>query len=229
MEEEVMSARPMFTVLLLLLALPLAAQTGPSVAPDTTRLKPATRMERAAEIALAKTAAPPVIADQASIYVLGAKGYEKAVTGTNGFGCIVQRTIAGSALIPRCDEASGVETLYAVFSLLEEMRAQGRSVAEYRDAVATGYRTGRFRAPRYGGLSYMYSTDGIFTNAQGERFVFTPHVMIYWPYCDAKDLGVTERADVGKTHLALLDAGTPECLLIVNTPPETARTVAGSK
>jgi len=75
----------------------------------------------------------------------------------------------------------------------------------------------------------MHSTDGVFTNARGERFAFTPHIMIYWPYCDAKDLGVQHNADVRSTHLTLLDPGSPECLLIVNTPPETARTLAGSK
>jgi len=213
----------------LLAAAPLGAQAGPNAPADTTRLKPATRMERSAEIRLAKTAAPAAVADHATIFVLGARGYEKAVNGSNGFGCLVQRTIAGTALIPRCDEASGVESLYAVLTLLEEMRADGRTVAEYRQTVADGYRSGRFRAPRFGGLSYMYSTDVVFTDAQGQRVPFTPHIMIYWPYCNAKELGVQRTEDVRNTHLALLDPGTPECLLIVNTPPETARTLAGSK
>ena len=119
-------------------------QMLPRAGADTARLKPAKRMERAAEIALAKTAAPPVIADHASIFVLGPHGYKRVVSGTNGFGCIVQRTVEGSALIPRCDEASGVESLYAVFSLLEEMRVQGRRESAYRQAVAEGYKTGRF-------------------------------------------------------------------------------------
>ena len=49
------------------------------------------RMDRAAEIALAKSAAPASIADGAEVMVLGTTGYETAVPGKNGFVCIVGR------------------------------------------------------------------------------------------------------------------------------------------
>src|SRR6516225_5065342 len=49
-------------------------------------------MDRDAEIALARSAAPPSIANDATVLVLGKHGYESAVEGTNGFVCMVGRT-----------------------------------------------------------------------------------------------------------------------------------------
>src|SRR5215469_15854941 len=49
-------------------------------------------MDRSAEIAMAKSAAPPSIADKATILVLGSHGYDTAVKGSNGFVCAVERS-----------------------------------------------------------------------------------------------------------------------------------------
>jgi hypothetical protein len=48
-------------------------------------------MDRAAEIAMAKSAAPPSIADKATVLVLTPHGYETAIKGSNGFVCAVER------------------------------------------------------------------------------------------------------------------------------------------
>src|SRR5258708_31691586 len=47
--------------------------------------------DRSTEIALARSAAPPSIAKDATVMVLGRHGYETAVEGTNGFVCVVGR------------------------------------------------------------------------------------------------------------------------------------------
>ncbi|MGD0988418.1 MAG: hypothetical protein ABR874_11440, partial [Candidatus Sulfotelmatobacter sp.] len=47
--------------------------------------------DRNAEIALARTAAPPSISRDAKVMVLGPHGYETAVEGKNGFVCMVER------------------------------------------------------------------------------------------------------------------------------------------
>jgi hypothetical protein len=44
------------------------------------------------EIALAKSAAPPSISENAEILVLRAHGYETAMKGKNGFVCLVERS-----------------------------------------------------------------------------------------------------------------------------------------
>src|SRR3569623_2557967 len=48
--------------------------------------------DRASEIAMARSAAPPAISNDATVLVLGAKGYQTAVKGKNGFVCIVERS-----------------------------------------------------------------------------------------------------------------------------------------
>ena len=48
--------------------------------------------DRAAEIALARSAAPASISSRAQILVLGKHGYETAVNGSNGFVCLVTRS-----------------------------------------------------------------------------------------------------------------------------------------
>src|ERR1700729_91041 len=48
-------------------------------------------MDRTAEIALARSAAPPSISRDATVVILGKNGYETAVEGKNGFICIVER------------------------------------------------------------------------------------------------------------------------------------------
>lgn len=58
----------------------------PSMAPLADYLMP-----RDAEIALARSAAPPAISDKAEIRVLTRNGYQIAATGTNGFVCMVER------------------------------------------------------------------------------------------------------------------------------------------
>src|SRR5579863_312804 len=49
-------------------------------------------MERTAEIALARSAAPESISREADIMVLGKRGYETAAKGNNGFVCMVLRS-----------------------------------------------------------------------------------------------------------------------------------------
>jgi hypothetical protein len=44
------------------------------------------------EIALARSAAPASVSDQAEVVVLGRTGYRTEVKGTNGFLCIVERS-----------------------------------------------------------------------------------------------------------------------------------------
>src|SRR5262252_1005925 len=59
----------------------------PSMAP----LEQYLMADRNAEMALARSAAPPSIAKDATVMVLGRRGYETAFEGTNGFVCLVDR------------------------------------------------------------------------------------------------------------------------------------------
>src|ERR1700676_1938205 len=63
-----------------------AKQPYPSMAPIEQYL-----MDRTAEIALARSAAPDAISRDATVLVLGRRGYETAVEGKNGWVCMVGR------------------------------------------------------------------------------------------------------------------------------------------
>ena len=213
--------RVITVIFLVSLATELAAQS------DTLRLPEAVRLPRAREIALAKSAAPAAVADSAEVWVLGDRGYEKAVNGTNGFGCIVQRGLGGKSEIPRCDDASGVASLFPVYQLIEDMRREGRTLGDAKRAIADGFKSGKLKHPKFGGISYMYSVDGVFVTPTGQRIPFSPHVMVYWPDCSVKQLGMTAASQMGGTALGFIDYGTPECTLVINTPPATARRAEG--
>ena len=192
---------------------------------DIVKLPAVLRVPEEREIALARSAAPPAVADSAEVWVLRDGRYEKVVNGTNGYGCIVQRGMGGQSLIPRCDDPSGVGALFPVYQLLEKMRHEGRTYGEFRRALANGYSSGTLHAPKHGGFSYMYSGDAFFMTNTGQKIDFTPHVMVYWPNCSTKLLGMSKSEHMRGTGLGFIDYGTPECTLVINTPPNTVRRI----
>ena len=74
------------------LSTPWRMQAQENSAPSTMLPLDQYLMDRDAEIALARSAAPPTVAQDATIMVLGRHGYETAVEGTNGFVCNVDRS-----------------------------------------------------------------------------------------------------------------------------------------
>lgn len=70
----------------------VAKTAYPSMAPIEQYL-----MDRTAEIALARSAAPESISGDAEVLVLRRHGFETAVKGKNGFVCIVERSWTSAA------------------------------------------------------------------------------------------------------------------------------------
>src|SRR6185437_8730066 len=68
-----------------------AAQTAKTAYPKTAPLSQYL-MPRDAEIALARSAAPPSISGNAEILILAKDGFGAAVKGSNGFVCMVARS-----------------------------------------------------------------------------------------------------------------------------------------
>jgi hypothetical protein len=91
--------RLIFVHLVVLAAAWLAqAQDAKTPYPEMAPLNQYLIADRNAEIALARSAAPKSISDQAEILVLTEHGYETAAKGTNGFVCVVERSwTAGAA------------------------------------------------------------------------------------------------------------------------------------
>src|SRR6476659_9985567 len=72
------------------------AQDAKTPYPSMAPLEHYLMADRDAEIALARSAAPPSISRDATVMVLGRHGYETAVEGKNGFVCIVERAWMGA-------------------------------------------------------------------------------------------------------------------------------------
>ena len=71
---------------------PVQAQDDKGSYPSMAPLDQYLIADRNAEIALARSAAPKSIADNAEVMVLERQGYKTAVKGTNGFVCMVERS-----------------------------------------------------------------------------------------------------------------------------------------
>jgi hypothetical protein len=104
MQERSMQERSMTTRIIkavvqgacLLLVLQLAlrstqAQETKSKYPTMAPLEGYLMADRDAEIALARSAAPPALSRDAEVLVLGKDGYHTAIEGKNGFTCVVER------------------------------------------------------------------------------------------------------------------------------------------
>jgi len=188
--------------------------------PQDPTVTASTPRERQIELAL--SAAPAEVSSKATVYILGAKGYEKGREGTNGISCFIWRSFKETMQVsaaPACLDAEGSRTLMVTAMRREELRAQGKSEAEIKDEIAKGYKDGRYKAPGPGFL-YMLSTENYFYRSGAKKWgTVPPHVMFYAPYKTAKDVGYES---VSPTMVPSLTGDGPETLLVVGAekPPQ---------
>lgn len=177
----------------------LLGLTGASLhAKDAPRMAPvdAYLMDRAAEIILARSAAPESISKEATILVLTRKGYETAVKGTNGFVCYVGRGFGGAPdwperwnpkiLAAACDNPSAVPTMTALLKLRTALTLAGKTDAEVMDRIKTALRTREIPPLQAGAMCYMMSKNA-YLSAQGDHNM--AHVMFYVPARDGTTWG----------------------------------------
>lgn len=148
------------------------------------------------EIELALQAAPVHLRKEATVYVFGKRGYEKARSGTNGFSCLVNRdgTQNGSPnVFPTCWDPEGSRTILPVMLRVGELIAQGKSAAEIKNDIEAGFTQGRFHSPAKTGIAYMLAGDVKFDAKTGQfgTIEFPPHYMIYAPGVTNTDIGTT--------------------------------------
>lgn len=155
-------------------------------------------LPREQEIELAVSAAPEHLRKEATVFVFGRQGYEKARSGTNGFTCLVNRDGAQSGdytLRPTCWDMEGGNSIVPVMLRVGELLAQGKTAAEIKRDVDAGFSDGRFREPRKTGIAYMLSGDVKQFDAKTGKIVsrdFPPHYMIYAPGVTNADIGMTK-------------------------------------
>ena len=153
-------------------------------------------MNRTAEIALARSAAPDSISRDATVLVLGRQGYETAVEGKNGFVCIVARAWTATFDWPEywnpkvraadCMNPQSARSILPVVSLRTRMAIAGHSKAEIEAAIETAYEKKELPNLETGAMDYMMSRPSYLTGQRGHNMA---HLMFYLPFTDGKDWG----------------------------------------
>jgi hypothetical protein len=153
--------------------------------------------DRAAEIALARTAAPPSVSGDAEVLVLGEKGYESVVPGKNGFVCFVERSWESpfadpefwnpKERSPNCFNPPAVRTeLHQVLKRAEWVIA-GLSKEQIQERTRAAYADKTFEPPAPEAMSFMLSKQGYLSDAAGGPW--HPHVMLFVPHGEAATWG----------------------------------------
>jgi hypothetical protein len=168
-------------------AWPIQAQDTTSPYPNMAPIEQY-RMDRNAEIALARTAAPPSISRDATVLVLGQKNFETAVKGTNGFVCVVGRAFAGPLNNPEfwnpknrspiCWNPPAARSLLPYALKETGMALAGASKAQITEAIRTAVAKKELGVPESGSMSYMMSKQAYLTDQGGHNLA---HVMFELP------------------------------------------------
>ncbi len=163
------------------------------------------------EIEVARSAGPAAVANAATIYVLRrGTGFVVAQKGGNGFACLVERSRPDS-FEPECFDAEGSETILPPILDAAKLREQGAREDAVSKAQADGFASGKYRAPRRAGVTYMLSRENrVFT---GEKVIsYPPHVMFFAPYLKNSEIG----ADMKDPNLPwVLNEGSPHAYMIM--------------
>ena len=154
-------------------------------------------MDRDGEIALARSAAPPSIAKDATIMVFGRHGYETAVEGTNGFVCNVDRSwmdqFENSPEFwnpkrrgPVCYNPQAARTLLPILLIRTKLALTGKSKAEMNEGMKAAVEKGEVPALEPDAMAYMLSKQGFLNSKCGNC---APHLMFYVLVKDAHTWG----------------------------------------
>lgn len=164
-----------------------AARPYPTMAPLEQYLMP----DRAAEIALARTAAPDAVSHDAEILVLGRHGYERGAPGKgsgNGFVCLVQRSFAAGIDDPEfwnpkirspiCLNPAAVRSALPRVIEQTNLALAGHTTAQMSADLDAAFRTNQLPAIEPGAMSYMLSKQAYLNDRDVH---WHPHLMFFEP------------------------------------------------
>jgi len=143
--------------------------------------------DRAAEVALARSAAPRAVSDSATVLVLTPTGFVDAAHGSNGFTCVVMRSFPGDETAPGfwnprvrapyCFNAPAARSVLPAMLAQVEWLLSGVSPAEAGARFRRGYASREFPAPAAGSMVYMMSPEQ-YLNDEVKRA--GPHLMFFY-------------------------------------------------
>jgi len=147
-------------------------------------------MDRSAEIALARTAAPPSISREAAVLVLGRHGFETAVTGKNGFVCFVDRGWSSApdpdfwnpkVRVPQCENAPSAQSHLPMILKRAALALAGHTKDEVEKATTMAIATKELPPMAPGAMCYMMSKQGY----AGDSSKHWPsHIMFFYSHFD---------------------------------------------
>ena len=179
-------------------------------------------MERNAEIALARSAAPDSISRDAEVMVLGQHGYETAVKGKNGFVCLVERSWASpldhpdfwnpKLRAPNCFNAVAARSYLPLTVRKTKVILATRSKAEMVKDIKVAIDRKELPPPELGAMCYMMSKQGYLNDAAGH---WHPHLMFFLPPTDPATWGAGQpgapligvKDDLGRMTVFLIPVG----------------------
>ena len=158
----------------------------PSMAPLDQYL-----MERNAEIALARSAAPESISKDAAVMVLGRHSYETAVEGKNGFVCLIERSWTSpiddpgfwnpKGRAPICFNAAAARSYLPRTIKKTDLILAGRTKAQMMEAIVAAIDKKELPAMEPGAMCYMLSKQGYLSDRDGH---WHPHLMFFASQAD---------------------------------------------
>lgn len=212
-----------------LLALLAALTTVPAACLEaqSSKYPPVERylMPRDAEIALARTAAPPNVADRATVKVLTTSGFVVAQPGDNGNVCMVMRGFSAPTYTPApfrdlvydptvrapiCFTAPAARTAMPYYELRTRLALAGKSPDQIAAAVKAAYANGDL--PRRGAATFAYMWSAHQHLASGIN-AWHPHMMIFVP--EYENAMVGGNAFGSPFPQVSDDAGTPFTVVVI--------------
>jgi hypothetical protein len=175
-------------VAVLCAARPGRAADAKSPYPSMAALDQYLIVDRNAEIALARTAAPPSISRDAKVMVLGPQGYETAVEGKNGFVCVVERAWMNPFDSPEfwnpknrspiCLNPPAARTVLPITLMRTKLVLAGKLKEEVKESIRAAIEKKELPGLEAGAMSYMMSKDAYLTDAGNHNMA---HLMFYMP------------------------------------------------
>ena len=195
---ETMTRRNLMLVLLLGVAWQARAQDAKASYPTMAPLEQYL-MDPTAEIALARSAAPPSIAQDADVLVLGRHGYVTAVKGKNGFVCLVERSWTAGIDFPEfwnpklrgplCLNAAAARTYLPLTLKKTEWALAGQSNTQIAASLKAAFDKKELPSPEPGAMCYMLSKQGYLNDRAGH---WHPHLMFFIPQVSAESWGANQ-------------------------------------
>ena len=165
----------------------LSVGTAPLHAQTPRDLGPYLIADRAAEVALARTAAPAAISDSATVLVLTRTGYVEAARGSNGYTCLVVRVFGGpmdstawgasKVRAPHCLNPAATRSVLPDIATRSALIATGTPAVEVLRRVRADYASHRIPPIEPGAMAYMMSPAQYLGDEDPH---WKPHVMFYY-------------------------------------------------